>query len=273
MRPPGMQRGGVVKKGKAYAGFPHSPTSKVDDAVSSHKAGGAVGKRAEGGAVDEEPEGLKDGGSPGGYRRKGNLPAAGAKKTYETGGVVKKRQFGGGMDGPGMMGGAMGGPSAGGLGAQTGGQNITGGLLRIPGRQPQPATQGPPNISGRPALPPQPLTVPMPATGSSFMARSAPGTSVGYSKRGGAIGKHDDEAQDKKLFGKMLKSKGLKGGGFVPKNQESTDPGLEGTKYRNQGKGYASGGKVGKLASGGHSGPIRKAMNANAGKLPAKTEL
>ena len=60
-----------------------------------------------------------------------------------------------------------------------------------------------------------------------------------------------------------------KGGGFVPKNQNSTDRGLAGTVYHQQGKGYRSGGLVG----GAGSGLGRLRNSRNAAKVPAKTEL
>jgi hypothetical protein len=67
MRPPGMKAGGAVKKaanggriggkigsksldqGKGYRGFPNSPTTEVDSAVSAHKTGGGVKKLQFGG--------------------------------------------------------------------------------------------------------------------------------------------------------------------------------------------------------------------------------
>jgi hypothetical protein len=241
-----MKAGGSVKKraiggdtpGKGYSGFPHSPTSKVDSAVSAHKKGGSVKKRAEGGDVE--------------------------------GGEVEKAQFGGGMGAPGGGAGNVVSPGGSGL------------MGLFPGRQPVPAQQGATNVSGRQAIPfSQPVTVPMGRMATSVLARPAPGTTTSYAKKGGAIykkkggavgdAKHGDEAEDKKLFGKMLKAeekkeKGMKSGGFVPKNQESKDPGLEGTKYRNQGKGYADGGSI----HGAGSATGRLARNA---KVPAKTEL
>ena len=61
-----------------------------------------------------------------------------------------------------------------------------------------------------------------------------------------------------------------KGGGFVPKNQDSKDPGLTGTTYHNLGKGYASGGSV-KGGSGSGYGRLRNSRVA--ARVPAKTEL
>lgn len=60
IRPPGMKKGGVVgkranggflkeSKGKAYAGYPNSPTSEAGDKVSAHKKGGGVKKLQFGG--------------------------------------------------------------------------------------------------------------------------------------------------------------------------------------------------------------------------------
>ena len=87
-------------------------------------------------------------------------------------------------------------------------------------------------------MPAQPLTVPQPKMGSSVFQRPAPGTTVGY-KKGGKV--HDDEAQDKQLFKKMIKQedkaeKKKDGGGLSPYSDKG--------KYHQQGKGYASGGSV-----------------------------
>jgi hypothetical protein len=60
-----------------------------------------------------------------------------------------------------------------------------------------------------------------------------------------------------------------KGGGFVPKNQESKDRGLAGTTYHNQGKGYQRGGSV-KGGSGSGLGRLRNTRIA--AKVPDKTE-
>ena len=333
VRPPGMKTGGSVKKaakggflkekpGKSYRGFPHSPTTSVDDAVSAHKAGGKVGKHAEGGLVDEDMEdsgykrggmvklkgggsaegvavegrghglpgggsaegvavegrghGYKKGGavdSPGGFRRPGNLKGLAEEATYggrsEKKSFVKKRQMGGGL-------GQLPMPGQGGLGQGGGTQSSVappggGGLLgAFPGRSPVPEQKGPPTVSGRSMIPQQPLTVPQPKMASAAMQKPAPGTTVGF-KKGGFTKKHADEPEDRKLFGKMLKEKGIakrKEGGFVPKNQESKDPGLEGTVYRNQGKGYAAGGSVkGSAQAGAGSGMGRLAHSK--GKWPA----
>jgi hypothetical protein len=324
IRPPGMKAGGAVKKaakggflrdspGKAYRGFPHSPTTSVDDAVSAHKAGGqvkgGVGKHAEGGEVESEITGLKHGGSaegvavegkghglpgggsakgvavegrghgykkggpvdsPGGFRRPGNLKGLAEKATYggrsEKKSFVKKRQMGGGLGMPPM--------GQGGLGLG-GGQSAVappggGGLLgAFPGRGPVPEQKGPPTVSGRPMIPTQPLTVPQPKLASSALQKPAPGTTVGY-KKGGFTRVHGDEPEDRKLIGKVLKEKGIakrKEGGFVPKNQDSKDPGLERSTYHNQGKGYAAGGSVqGSAQAGAGSGMGRLAHSK--GKWP-----
>lgn len=328
VRPPGMKAGGAVKKaakggflkespGKAYKGFPHSPTSKTNSTVSARKDGGGVSddeveplegggyKRggnvhthahkhasASGVAVEEEGHGFKKGGDvkgdPGGYRRPGNIKGLAEQASYG-GKTVKKRQFGGGL--------GMATPQTGGMGL--GGTQASvappggGGLLgAFPGRSPVPAQKGPPTISGRPMFQAQPLTVPQPRLASAALQRPAPGTTVGYQK-GGAIKKqkgggvegggakrggkvHSDAPEDRKLFGKMLKEKGITkrkdggGVGFSPKNQNSTDPGLEGTIYHNQGKGYARGGLVTGQAGAG-SGVGR--LHASKAKQSVKGEL
>lgn len=47
----GYADGGFLREtpGETYRGFPHSPTTSVDDAISAHKKGGSVKKRAFGG--------------------------------------------------------------------------------------------------------------------------------------------------------------------------------------------------------------------------------
>lgn len=245
MRPPGMKKGGWVKKaanggflkessGKGYKGFPNSPTTEVADAVSARKHGGGV----------------------------------------------KKRQMGGGM-GP-MGGGGLGG----GLG---GGQAATappggGGLMGLfPGRQPVGPQQGPPTISGRPMIQEQALTVPMPRSGSSlpFARASAPGTTVGYSKKGGAIKGHDDEAQDRQLFKRMIKQedkaeKRARGGGVNP-GHNPPPRGMPGSVYHQQGKGLAAGGLVKtplkNTTGGGAGGKGRLAKTRAAKSVPDATEL
>ena len=297
VRPPGMKAGGSVKKaakggslkmkeespGKSYRGFPHSPTTDVDDAVSAHKHGGGVGRSMAGVGVEGNAKGLKDGG-PAGKRPRPpgfSIGKEGAHSSYG-GKHVKKRQMGGG--GLGMS--PMANPN---LRADAGGAGGGGGLIGPgPGRSALPEQQGPANISGRPMLPAQPLTVPMPSSMGSRLTRPAPGTTTTYSKKGGAVGYkkggHADEAQDKKLFKKMIakeekaekKAKGgvvkRAGGGFVPTNQNSKDPGLAGTIYHNEGIGFrALGGVVEKAGSG--SGQGRLAKEKSAEKVPAKTEL
>lgn len=85
-RPPGLASGGSVKKadggflkespGETYRGFPHSPTSGVDDAVSAHKRGGAIKKES---ATIERSEKGEDNDTD----------------DFKRGGGVKKRAFGG----------------------------------------------------------------------------------------------------------------------------------------------------------------------------------
>jgi hypothetical protein len=181
-----MQKGGVVKKaiggptgGRAYAGFPHSPTTSIDSAVSAHKAGGKVGKLANGGPLDkkkaEEEEEEDDDAVDALTSDDAGPPKAGPPPTPSTmgsahGGSVKKRQRGG------LFG-------------------------EAPGRRPTPPIKGPPTISGRPARPALPLTVPLPGTLAARRTRPAPGTQVGF-KKGGY--KHEDEAADRKLIKSML---------------------------------------------------------------------
>lgn len=246
MRPPGMKTGGVIKKakggflemkekvpGKTYKGYPRSPTSKVDDAVSAHASGGAVKKRADGGGIT----------------------------------LTKKLQLGGGTGGGGGLG----------QGQAALGQPGGSGLMGVfPGRQPVPAQQGTPNLSGTPMIPAQPTqTAQMPRMGTSVLARPAPGTTSTYAKRGGSI-PHGDEKEDRKLFGKMMKEKGIskrKGGGAVNPGSNQTARGLSGSIYRQQGKGFASGGVITNATGGGGGGKARLAKASAARSVPAKTEL
>jgi len=207
VRPPGMKKGGRVaglidvkdSPGKGYPGYPHSPTTEVDDAVSARKRGGGVKKARRGGLV----RGLADGGETDG----GSPPGSAGGEDG-----VDKMQFGGAFGGGPFGGGAPGGPAPGAGGQNPGGVSSV--LGQIPGRTPQRPIQGPPNISGRPMIPAQPVTVPMPATMSSFRAWPAPGTRVGFSKKGGSVN-HDDEAEDRKLFSKMMKERKRARGGHV----------------------------------------------------------
>lgn len=276
VRPPGMKAGGVIKKakggflamkekvpGKTYKGFPHSPTTKEDDAVSAHASGGSVGavrKRADGGGIT----------------------------------LTKKLQLGGGAGGLGM---GMGAPGPMGASATPPGGTGFGGLF--PGRGPIGGQQGPANISGRPMIPPQPAqTAQMPRMATSVLARPAPGTTPTFSKRGGSIphnASHSDEAQDKKLIAKMIKkeekaekkaSGGLVGssyhdwgvgkrakGGVVNPGRNQTARGLASSTYHQQGKGLASGGLVLSNATGGGGGGKARLAKARAFKsVPAKTE-
>jgi hypothetical protein len=248
-----MKAGGAVKKaakggflemkekvpGQTYKGYPHSPTSKVDDAVSAHASGGAVKKRADGGGIT----------------------------------LTKKLQLGGGAGGLGGGGLGQGQAAIG----QPGGSGLMG---LFPGRQPVPPQQGAPNLSGRPMIPAQPAqTAQMPRMGSSVLARPAPGTTATYAKRGGAIGRkkggdvHDDEPEDRKLFGKMMKEKGYKRGGSINPGSNQTARGLAGSTYHQQGKGFASGGVVTNATGGGGGGKARLAKTSAAKSVPAKTEL
>jgi hypothetical protein len=274
MRPPGMAAGGAVKKaakggflketnspkaGDAYPGFPHSPTTKAKSAVSAKADGGGVVKKAGGGGVT----------------------------------LTKKLEFGGGT-GLGLgAGAAPGGAGAGpGQAGPAGAANAA--LGAGPGRVPP--QQGAPNVSGRAAIPfSQPNTVPLSGFGArNFSTRPAPGTTTSYAKKGGFIGKHDDEAQDKKLIKKMINKeekteakemKKASGGGVGPGlvgykyrtngptggKGKGLSPYSDSKVYRNEGKGYASGGSVqGGNVHGAGSALGRMARN---NKVPAKTEL
>lgn len=276
MRPPGMAAGGAVKKaakggflketnspkaGDAYPGFPHSPTTKAKSAVSAKADGGGVVKKAGGGGVT----------------------------------LTKKLEFGGGT-GLGLgAGAAPGGAGAGpGQAGPAGAANAA--LGAGPGRVPLPPQQGAPNVSGRAAIPfSQPNTVPLSGFGArNFSTRPAPGTTTSYAKKGGFIGKHDDEAQDKKLIKKMINKeekteakemKKASGGGVGPGlvgykyrtngptggKGKGLSPYSDSKVYRNEGKGYASGGSVqGGNVHGAGSALGRMARN---NKVPAKTEL
>lgn len=248
MRPPGMKKGGVVKKangggvGKAYKGYPNSPTTEVDSTVSARKKGGRVT--------------LKAGGKVKGLAAGGPADNGNGDDAAEPEGL----QFGGGAFG------AMPRTQPGGVGGLLG---------NIPGRTPQGPIQGPPTLSGRPMIPAQPVTVPMPATMASFRARPAPGTQPGF-KKGGRV-KHDDEAQDRKLFGRMMKEKmGKARGGAVSPGTPSKARGLAGSSYKSWGKGYQAGGVVKtpltNATGGGAGGAGRLSKTRAAKKVPDKTE-
>jgi hypothetical protein len=265
MRPPGMAAGGAVKKaakggflketnspkaGDAYPGFPHSPTTKAKSTVSAHAAGGGVKKRAGGGGIT----------------------------------LTKKLEFGGGTGlGTGVGAGPTGGGGGPGQAGPAGAANAA--LGAGPGRVPLPPQQGSPNLSGRQAIPfSQPNVVPLSGFGArNFSTRPAPGTTTTFAKKGGSV-PHDDEEQDKKLIKKMIAKK-ASGGGVGPglvgyKYRTNSPTGGEGKGlspysdskvYRNQGKGYASGGSVqGGNVHGAGSALGRMARN---NKVPAKTEL
>jgi hypothetical protein len=189
-----MKRGGTVKKaiggptgGKAYAGFPHSPTTSVDSAVSAHKAGGGVkAKYANGGPLDKkkaEEEEDEDDAFGALTSDDAGPPKAGPPPTTPTAAMTSKR------------GGSI--------------KKQGGGLLgEAPGRRATPPIKGPPTLSGRPARPAMPLTVPLPATLAARRTRPAPGTQVGFKKGGKAKhgnAKHEDEAADRKLIKSMLR--------------------------------------------------------------------
>jgi hypothetical protein len=128
-----------------------------------------------------------------------------------------------------------------------------------------------------------PLTVPLPPTLGTRLTRPAPGTTVGYSKKGGAIKGHADEAEDRKLFGKMYKEaeakeeKGMKRGGSINPGHNPPTRGLPGSIYHQQGKGLAAGGLVKtplkNMTGGGAGGKGRLAKTRAAKSVPDKTEL
>jgi len=206
---PGMKSGGSVKKRKiggdadrsprGYRGFPHSPTTEVDSAVSARKRGGlAKSKFADGGDTQSD-----------------NVDTGADEDTTKP----PSMQFGGPMGAP-MAGAASQQQPPGFLG------------MPMPGRAPLPPQQGAPNISGRPARPAQPLTIPMPPTLASMRARPAPGTTTGYKRGGQALSsRHSDEAEDKKLFKRMYKeeeAKENKGEGKKRKRGGGIAPSIEG---------------------------------------------
>jgi len=261
-----MKKGGRVaglidvkdKEGKGYRGYPNSPTTDIDSAVSARKRGGKVTLKA-GGRV----KGLANGGP-----------------SDDGGDDVEKMQFGGGTFGS-MPGGGPGAPGAIARPGQQGG--LSGMLGNIPGRTPTQPIQGPPTISGRPMIPAQPVTVPMPATLSSFRSYPAPGTRVGFSKKGGSV-KHSDEAEDKKLFKRMYKAEEAKEekagkrkrGGAVNPGSNQPARGQAGSSYHNWGEGYQAGGIVKtpltNATGGGAGGKGRLAKTRAAKKVPDRTE-
>ena len=217
----GYKSGGFVKKADGgflkdsspdgYRGYPHSPTTDVDDAVSGKKDGGAIKKAG--------------------------------------GGAIKKAQLGGVM----------------GTGRRSRSLQMQPGSFRpgaVPGTSP-----GAPGPGGT-------RSPVVPLTGGR---QTRPGLGM---KKGGAKykdGGHTDEAQDKKLIARMIKKeekaeKKADGGGvgFSASDQDSSDPALISSKYRNQGTGFNTGGSV---KGGGANAYRRKRNNASAKSIPAKTEI
>jgi hypothetical protein len=223
------------------------------------KAGGSVKKAANGGF-------LKDSAGKGypGYPHSPTKEGGDKVSAHKKGGGVKKLQFGGGS---GLGSGAAPGTAQ--------GQGLMGLLgSAAPGRAPMPAQRGTPTISGVNQIPAQPLTVPQPKLASSFLQRPAPGTTTAY-KKGGAV--HDDEAQDKELFKKMMKAEKRARGGIVNPGHNPAPRGMKGeSSYRNWGKGYRAGGLVKtpiKNATGGGSGGKGRLSKTRAAKsVPDRTE-
>ncbi len=178
------------------------------------KAGGSVKKAANGGF-------LKDSAGKGypGYPHSPTSEAGDKVSAHKKGGGVKKLQFGGGS-----------GLGSGATPGTTQGQGLVGLLgSAAPGRGPMPAQRGAPTISGVNQIPAQPLTVPQPKLASSFLQRPAPGTTTTYAK-GGAV--HDDEAEDRKLFGRMMKERKRAAGGIVKTPVTNASGGGAGGKAR-----------------------------------------
>jgi hypothetical protein len=226
------------------------------------KSGGAVKKRANGGFLKESK-----GKGYAGYPHSPTSEAGDKVSAHKAGGGVKKRQFGGG---------GLGTPSGGmGSGAPAQGGGLTGLLASsMPGRGAQQPIQGPATLSGRPMIPAQPLTVPQPKFATSLLQRPAPGTAVGY-KKGGKVS-HDDEAEDRKLFKKMIKAEKRARGGIVNPGNNPAPRGMPGSEYHQWGKGYQAGGIVKtplkNTTGGGAGGKGRLAKTRAAKSVPDKTE-
>lgn len=186
--------GGLGTSGGLNTGFtaPTAPTPTPGaDAAVSDKRGGTVKKvkkRQEGGSLkqgDDDDDASQE-----------RVPPASGAQAQKRGGKVAKRQMGGGMQMP-----------------QQQQQQMNTGVLGLgsnPALRSTPQQQGPANISGTAARKPTPLMIPPPANAAAALrARPAPGTMVGF-KRGGSA-KHDDEAEDKALFRKMMKEEKRRG--------------------------------------------------------------
>jgi hypothetical protein len=181
--------GGDVKPSKAYRGFPHSPTTDVDDAVSAQKKGGSVKK----------------------------------KSSYAHGGSIKRQLGGGALEAPTFGGVSSGAPSQGGLtGLATPGMpGAMGGGAAQEGYDDAPPRPGESELPGTARLtgrrdPRRPFPG-MPGGGQLFIApgratigprvpsRPAPGLSTAY-KKGGSVAKR------------------ASGGGFTGTPYKGTDP-------------------------------------------------
>lgn len=282
-RPMGMPMGGGMPIGARPPIAPPVGGAGLPPRPLGMKTGGGVKKRRAGGPLSPTTDAeQRDQRSPG-----ETIPA----QRKRSGGAVRKLQ--------------MGGPAA--AGATNPIAGLAGGLAGGAGTRPTPVQPGIRTISGRPARPATPLAVPMPNTLAAQRFMPAPGTTTGF-KKGGEV--HGDEAEDRKLFGKMMHEREAKkrkrgghvgphatphsvlsapkyhdegvgkraAGGFVPTRQESEDPGLAGTKYHQQGRGFKGGGYVDNAPMGPHmpgsaaGGLGRLEKTKMAGKVPAKTE-
>ena len=252
VRPPGMKAGGGVKKaamgkigsksldqGKGYRGFPNSPTTEVDSAVSAHKTGGGVKKLQFGGPS------FGGGANP--------MGAGGPQNT--TGGVA------------GLLGNIPGrAPTP----PIQGPPNISGRPARpaMPVTVPMPATASSMMARQAPGLG---VTYSKRGGGIGKLADggdsdkwkagvrvATEGVKAYGKKRGGAVSSHSDEAEDKVLIKKEFKKRGLASGGIVRTPVTNATGGGSGAKAR-KAKTSAAKSEPGQTGSpdAGHNRPPR----------------